>query len=126
MLMANSVLKRKGKTLVISNIGYTAKEIKINGDNTIIIGLDISTSKLDEVQIVAYGTNSQRFQTGNVASVKAQDIEKQPVNNPLLGLQGRVPGLFIRTNNGVTRRRNKVQVQGQNSILNGNAPLYAR
>ncbi len=39
--------------------------------------------------------NTQRFQTGNVASVKAADIEKQPVNNPLLALQGRVPGLVI-------------------------------
>ncbi len=56
---------------------------------TIILswGWEISTSKLDEVQIVAYGKNSQRFQTGNITSISAKDIEKQPINNLLLALQ---------------------------------------
>ncbi len=35
------------------------------------------------------------FSDGKCGSVKAKDIEKQPVNNPLLALQGRVPGLSI-------------------------------
>ncbi len=34
-------------------------EIKVNGEINIIVGLEISTSKLDEVQIIAYGTSSQ-------------------------------------------------------------------
>ncbi len=114
----------QGKTLVISNIGYNAREIKVNGKNEIIVGLEITTSKLDEVQIIAYGTSSQRFQTGNVTSVKAKDIEKQPVNNPLLALQGRVPGLFITQTSGLPGSSIKVQIQGQNSIRNGNSPLY--
>ncbi len=63
-----SIEVEQGKTLVISNIGYNPREIKVNGENNIIVGLEISTSKLDEVQIIAYGTTSQRFQTGNVAS----------------------------------------------------------
>ncbi len=33
-----SIEVEQGKTLVVSNIGYTAKEVKINGDDTIIIG----------------------------------------------------------------------------------------
>ncbi len=119
-----SIEAEQGKVLVISNIGYAAKEIKINQENTLIVGLEISTSKLDEVQIVAYGTNSPRFQTGNVTSIKAEDIEKQPVNNPLLALQGRVPGLFITLQSGLPGSGIKVRVQGQNSIMNGNAPLY--
>ncbi len=86
--------------------------------------MEISTSKLDEVQIIAYGSNSQRFQTGNVASVKAVDIEKQPVNNLLLALQGRVPGLFITQANGLSGGGINVTIQGQNSIRNGTAPLY--
>ncbi len=119
-----SIDAEQGKTLVVSNIGYTAKEIKIGGENSIVVGLEISTSKLDEVQIVAYGTNSQRFQTGNVVSVKAKDIEKQPVNNPLLALQGRAPGLFITQSNGLTGGGIRVTIQGQNSIRNGTTPLY--
>ena len=59
------------------------------------ISLSTAVSSLDEMQVIAYGTTSKRFNTGNVSTVKAADIEKQPVNNPLLALQGRVAGLFI-------------------------------
>ncbi len=89
-----------------------------------IVGLEISASQLDEVQYIAYGKSSQRFQTGNVASIKAKDIEKNPVNNPMLALQGRVPGLFIEQQSGFTGAGIKVRIQGQNSIANGNSPLY--
>ncbi len=96
-----SIEAEQGKTLVISNIGYNPSELQVNGDNNIIIGLEISTSKLDEVQIIAYGTNSQRYQTGNVTTVNSEDIAKQPVQNPLLALQGRVPGMAINQSNGL-------------------------
>ncbi len=99
-------------------------EIKVNGENNVIVELEISTSKLDEVQIIAYGTSSQRFRDRNVASVKAKDIEKSPVNNPLLALQGRVPGLNITQANGFPGSAIKVRIQGQNSVISGNAPLY--
>ncbi len=85
---------------------------------------EISTSKLDEVQIVAYGKNTQRFQTGNVATVTSKELKKQPVNNPLLALQGRVPGLFITQSNGLPGGGVAVRIQGQNSLRNGNDPLY--
>ncbi len=86
--------------------------------------MEISTSKLDEVQIIAYGTSSQRFQTGNVSSIKAKDIEKSPVSNPLLALQARVPGLNITQGSGLPGGAMRVRVQGENSIANGNTPLY--
>ncbi len=101
---------------MISNIGYAAKEVKVNGESNIIVGLEISTSKLDEVQIIAYGKSSQRFQTGNVASVNAEDIEKQPVNNPLLTLQGRVPEPLYRTIQWLFRRRNKSPHSGGKTV----------
>ncbi len=57
-----SIEAEQGKTLVISNIGYNASEIKVNGQNNIIVGLEITTSKLDEVQIIAYGKTSQKIE----------------------------------------------------------------
>ncbi len=58
------------------------------------IVLNKSVSQLNEVVInKGYYTEKQRFTTGNVATVKAVDIEKQPVQNPLLALQGRVTAL---------------------------------
>ncbi len=113
-----------GNILVISNTGYQSKEITLKGQEILTIDLAISNSVLDEVQIIAYGTSSQRFQTGNIASLKAEDIENQPVNNPLAALIARLPGLFITQNSGVPGAGFNIKIRGTNSIANGNDPLY--
>jgi TonB-dependent starch-binding outer membrane protein SusC len=80
-------------------------------------------SMLDETIVIAYGTSSRRFTTGNIATVKAADIEKQPVLNPLLALQGRVTGVEITQLSGLPGGGVKVRIQGQNSIRSGNDPM---
>jgi len=110
-------------TLIISFIGYVTKEIKAAKELGDVV-LELSTSKLDEVQVIAYGTTTQRLSTGNVTTIKADVIEKQPVNNPLLALQGRVPGLFIEQATGFAGTGVKVRIQGQNSMNFGNDPFY--
>lgn len=56
--------------------------------------------------------------------MKAEDIAKAPVSNPLLAIAGRVPGLFIQQTTGVPGSGVRVQIQGQNSMNNGNDPFY--
>ncbi|WP_316838129.1 SusC/RagA family TonB-linked outer membrane protein [Pedobacter nutrimenti] len=113
----------EGAVLVVSFIGYLPKEVSASANMGNVV-LEQSLSKLDEVQVIAYGTTTQRLSTGNVTTIKADVIEKQPVNNPLLALQGRVPGLFIEQATGFAGTGVKVRIQGQNSIFNGNDPLY--
>ncbi len=111
-------------SLVFTHTSIEKQELKVKGRINLTVGVKKKVSALDEVQFVAYGKNSPRFQTGNVSTVKAADIEKQPINNPLLALQGRVSGLFIAQTNGFSGGAIKVRIQGQNSILNNNSPLY--
>ncbi|MES2328761.1 MAG: SusC/RagA family TonB-linked outer membrane protein [Bacteroidota bacterium] len=120
-------------TVIISFTGYVNQEYKLSSNPglksgvtnlTALIRLAASTNELDQVQIIAYGSTSKRLQTGNVTTVKGEDIEKQPVNNPLLALEGRVPGLFITQVNGIPGGGISIQIQGQNSIGSGNDPLY--
>jgi TonB-linked SusC/RagA family outer membrane protein len=110
--------------LVVSSVGYGRQEIAVNNKADLRIQLKIAIGTLDEIQFVAYGTTTKRLNTGNVASVKASDIEKQPVQNPLLTLQGRVPGLFVLQTSGLAGASLKINIQGQNSIANGSNPLY--
>ncbi len=110
--------------LVFSAVNVETREVALNGRVEVNLGLKSKVSVLDEVQMIAYGSTSKRLQTGNISSVKAADIEKQPVNNPLLALQGRVPGLFITQSNGLPGSGVTVRIQGQNSIGKGNDPLY--
>ncbi|WP_172954122.1 SusC/RagA family TonB-linked outer membrane protein [Pedobacter ginsengisoli] len=113
----------EGAILVVSFIGYQNKEVTSQKEMGNII-LQQSDSKLDEVQVIAYGTTTQRLSTGNISTVRAADIEKQPVTNPLLALQGRVTGVLITQNNGMSGSGVTVRIQGQNSIGKGNDPFF--
>ncbi|HVS97793.1 MAG TPA: SusC/RagA family TonB-linked outer membrane protein [Puia sp.] len=105
-------------TVLPSNVPLTSGA----GGFSLVLGRAVSA--LDEMQVIAYGQTSRRFQTGNVVTVKGEDIQKQPVSNPMLALEGRVPGLVITPANGLPGAGVTVRVQGQNSILGGNDPLY--
>lgn len=112
-----------GEVLIISSIGYETRAVTVKG-RSLLAQLNVLVSGLDETVVIAYGTTTKRMLVGNVNTVKGEDIAKQPVNNPLLALQGRVPGLFITQNTGVAGGAVTVQIQGQNSISSGNDPLY--
>lgn len=113
----------KDAILVVSFLGYLTKEVKATAELNVIT-LTVSNSKLDEVKVIAYGTTTQRKNTGNVGKVSAEEISKQPVSNPLGTLQGRVPGLFVTQKTGVPGGGFTVQIRGRNSISNGSNPLY--
>jgi len=112
-----------GKTLEISSIGYERRRIPVTGA-FIIVRLNLAVSGLDEIVVIAYGTTTGRLNTGNVASIKARDIEKQPVSNFLLAMQDRVPGVMIEQSTGLPGTGVKVRIQGANSLKQGNDPLY--
>lgn len=110
--------------VVVSYTGYIPREIRVADGSFIAVSLALSANSLDETVVIAYGTTTKRLNTGDVGTVKAADIEKQPVSNPLLALQGRVPGIFIAQSTGLPGSGVTVRIQGQNSIGNGNDPLY--
>lgn len=112
-----------GSTLVVSFIGYDNHEISAAA-NVGQIKLNTATSKLDEVKVIAYGQTTQRLSTGDISAVSSREISQQPTADPLLALQGRVPGLFVQQSNGFAGSGVNVQILGQNSIRNGNMPLF--
>ncbi|SEW35011.1 TonB-linked outer membrane protein, SusC/RagA family [Chitinophaga sp. YR573] len=116
---------RSNSSLIISSIGYSSQEISYKKKGSLgNIQLKEYVGKLDEMVIIAYGTTTKRFNTGDVVTVKAEEIEKQPVNNPLLALEGRVPGMEITQSTGLAGSGVKIRIRGQNSYFNGNDPLY--
>lgn len=92
--------------------------------NSFTLTLPKFSSKLDEMVVVAYGTNTQRYNVGNVTTVTARDISKSPVTDPLLALQGRVPGMTISQVTGVPGSEVKVNIRGINSLTAGSNPLF--
>jgi TonB-linked SusC/RagA family outer membrane protein len=111
----------------ITYIGYDRYTTEVTVQNhqfQMIADMRQASNSLDKAEVIAYGITTQRLATGDVSVVTAKDIEKQPVSNPILALEGRVPGLFIQQANGIPGGGLVVRIQGQNSIQNGNEPFY--
>lgn len=83
-----------------------------------------SPSKLSEVVIVAYGVTRKSISTGAVTVVNQSTYFPPDPNNPLLALQGRMPGIVIQQASGNPAQGITVQIRGQNSLTNGEGPLY--
>jgi len=110
--------------LQISYTGYDTQEYSVTDpDKDIIVVLRQHTSPLDETVIIAYGTTSKRLNTGNISKIAGGDIEKYPASNPLLALQGRVPGLTIHQASGAPGTPLDILLRVQNSFLSNNTPL---
>jgi hypothetical protein len=80
--------------LEVSYIGYQNKKISIAGKSSLVVTLSAATGMLDQVEVIAYGETTQRFSTGDINTVTSKEIEAQPVTDPMLALEGRVPGLY--------------------------------
>jgi len=114
-------------TVEISYVGYqkTEEVVVVKEQRQVAtVGLKKATTNLDEVQIIAYGATTERLNTGDVTTVNSKEISEQPVSNPMLTLEGRVPGLLVTQSTGVPGSGLTIRVQGQNSLTSGNDPLY--
>ncbi len=110
--------------LHISYIGYTGRDIAVDGKNSFRIQLDEDTKILDEVVVIGYGTVKRRDLTGAVASVKGEEIAANPVSNVAQALQGRLPGVNVISQDGRPGAAVSVRVRGGGSITQSNDPLY--
>lgn len=79
--------------LVFSYVGYNSQEVKIGNNKMLRVKMDVEDTVLDEVVIVAYGTQSKVSVTGSVSSVKADEIKQSPAPNLVSALTGKLPGL---------------------------------
>lgn len=83
-----------GSTIVVSFIGYRSAEVVWNGQPLKVVLVDDSKT-LEEVVVVGYGVQKKVNLTGAVSSVKGDELERRPVADASLSLQGMVPGLLV-------------------------------
>lgn len=112
------------RVLVISSLGMQTHEVSI-GDKTVInVSLRPGENRLDEVVVVAYGTQKKANVTGVVATVKAQDIENKPFTSVDKALQGQVAGLQSVATSGQPGSTQSILIRGISSITAGTGPLW--
>jgi len=112
--------------LVIYSMGYEKMEIsskELSKNN--IIRLIPKANNLEDIQVMGYGTTTKRLNAGNITTITAKEIEKNPVNNVLAAIQGKVPGLYIQQNSGHPGGSFDVRLRNAANLASGPvAPLF--
>lgn len=123
-----SIEAQPGATLVISSVEFETQQYKVGVNQKLfVIKLNRKIAALNEVVVnKGYYTTTQRFNTGSVVRVDGKDIRNQPVMNPLIALQGRVPGLIITQTTGYAASPVKVELRGRSDLNSSftSDPLY--
>ena len=109
--------------LVFSQVGYQTKEQTVGMQSDIQLTLMVQSLGLNEVVVVGYGTQKKSVVTGSISSVRAADLDDQPVYRLENALQGRASGLTVAANSGQPGAASQVRIRGTTSINNSD-PLY--
>lgn len=107
----------------ISYIGYQSIRIPVN-QITGTIELQIASRDLDEVIVVAYGTNKRSSFTGSVSTISNKQLENRQVSNLSKAFEGQVPGLQSVAASGQPGTEASLRIRGIGSINASSAPLF--
>ncbi len=110
-------------TLVFSYVGYTAKEINVQGENDLTVNMVSTSAVLDELVVIGYGVQRKSDITGSISSVSGKDINDVPVSSALQALQGKAAGVNIIQNTGAPGSNTTIKIRGTGTV-NDADPLY--
>ena len=110
-----------GKTLVFTYIGY--QTIELPAQNGMKVTMKDDAQTLSEVVVTGYQVQRKADLTGSVGVVETKDF-KSSNPDPMASLQGKVPGMTIRTS-GSPSGEADVHIRGIGSMGGSStAPLY--
>ena len=109
-------------TLRITYIGMEPIEVSARPNMRIMLTSD--QTALDEVIVVAYGTQKKSSFTGSASMVGAAELDKHVTTNVANALAGSVPGLQIRGGSGAPgASQGKINIRGIASMYANTDPL---
>jgi len=112
------------KSIEVSYVGYTTQTVGITNALNYNIELEPSNSSLDQVVVVAYGSQKKANLTGAVTTVDvSKTMQSRPVTDPTKALQGVVPGLTITYGNGGLTAGPSINIRGIGSLNGASKPL---
>ena len=101
--------------LIFSFVGMKTREIKVNDAKPLTVVMEEDAREMDEVVVVAYGTQLKRNVTGSIASVDDFKQQESQVGNVITGWQGRVSGLWVRKLSGDAGANPEFVIRGHQS-----------
>ena len=110
-------------TIVFSFVGYLDQEMSFSGSQTINVALTPDLETLEEVVVVAYGTQKKSHLTGAVASLKNEGLDEIAVSRADQALQGKLAGVQILNTDPQAGSKPSIRIRGNASISASSDPL---
>lgn len=116
-----SINAQAGELLTFTFLGYTTQTVPASASMN--VAMTSSSTNIEEVVVVGYGTQKRSELTGAVSSVKSDQIVKQPSYNALQSLQGKAAGVNIIANDapGATPT---IIIRGLGTAESGRGPMF--
>src|SRR5690606_14271182 len=111
-----SILASPQDRLTFSFVGKEAVSVTVGDRQELNIVLRDQSVVMDDLVVVAYGTQKKTNLTGSVVSVGSEEIEKTTLQDPISILQGRAPGVQITSNSGAPGAEMTIRVRGNSSL----------
>jgi TonB-linked SusC/RagA family outer membrane protein len=109
------------KQLEISYLGFESKTVTAKAGMRVFLKTD--AKMVDEVIVVAYGTQKKSSFTGSASVVGADEIGKVQVTNAVDALKGKAAGVQIYSSSGQPGTTPTIRIRGVNSINADSDPL---
>ena len=114
---------QSAQTLVVKYLGMIDQEVAVSGSEIRVV-MQESTSMLDEVVVVAYGTATRAQFVGSAKTVSGEKIAATSTSNVTNALQGKAAGVQVINNSGQPGTGASIRIRGVGSINGGTTPLY--
>ena len=110
-------------TLKITYVGMEPLEVAVSS-KPLRIQLRNDANNLDEVVVVAYGTQKKTSLTGAIQEVKSEEILLRPTSSVASALEGTVTGVQVNSTYGVPGEDPSIRIRGIGTVNGSSSPLY--
>ena len=119
-----SILAPSNGTLIFSSVSFDRQEVGISGKTYLAVSITSSTTSLDEVIVVGYGTQKRREITGAITKVSGEKLSSVVAPSFEAALQGKAVGVQVIQGSGLAGSSSVIRIRGVGSISAGGDPLY--
>ena len=93
---------KEGDEIEFSYIGFDSQKIIFSGQIQLTVSLIESTTALDEVVVVGYGTQIQQNLSSSISKVNSEDLQGTALPSFEQAIQGRAAGVQVTTGSGMS------------------------
>lgn len=114
-----------GEVLQFSFLGMDTQEAAIGSRTAIDVSLASSTTGIDEVVVVGYGTLTKRELSSSVGSLRSDDLDNRTsAFNIMQDMAGKIAGVKNVSFSGKPGGASALRIRGMGSINAGSDPIY--